>query len=137
MVWLTFFLLEITQKIFFLSWGFHILATQKNNFYGLGGFQWGPGGLLAYLTGNTGLLLSSFSISKAPQNTPSAAPHCRSFLILNGPGHCPLWFKTVPQLNFLSPYAARPKKQNGAQAFGMVRPTFFLWEIIQKFFFLA
>ena len=26
------FLWEINQKFFFLAWGFHILATQKNNF---------------------------------------------------------------------------------------------------------
>ena len=29
------------------------------------------------------------------------------------------------------------KIQNGGQALDMVRPTFFLWEIIQKFFFLS
>ena len=43
---LTFFLLEITQKFFFLARGFSILATQKNNFNGPGGSQWGPGGIL-------------------------------------------------------------------------------------------
>ena len=47
MVRLTFFLWEITQKFFFLAWGFHILATRKNNFCHPGGSQWAPGGLLA------------------------------------------------------------------------------------------
>ena len=41
MVTPTFFLWEITQKFFFLTYGFHILATQKNIFHG-------PGGLLAH-----------------------------------------------------------------------------------------
>ena len=63
--------------------------------------------------------------------------HCRPSLILNGPWHCPLWFRTVPQKKILSPNVARPKIQNGLQALGMVRPTFFLWEINQKFFFLS
>ena len=43
----TFFLWEIIQKFFFLSWGFHILATQKSNFYDPEGSQWVPEGLLA------------------------------------------------------------------------------------------
>ena len=43
----TFFLWEITQKFFFLAWGFHILATRKNIFCHPGGSQWAPGGLLA------------------------------------------------------------------------------------------
>ena len=43
----TFFLWKINRKFFFLAWGFHILATQKNNFCHLGGSQWAPGGLLA------------------------------------------------------------------------------------------
>ena len=37
MVRLTFFLWEITQKFFFLAWGFHILATRKNIFRHPGG----------------------------------------------------------------------------------------------------
>ena len=37
MVTPTFFLWEITQKFFFLAYGFHILATQKNIFHGPGG----------------------------------------------------------------------------------------------------
>ena len=43
----TFFLWEITQKFFFLAWGFHILATRKNIFCHPGGSQWARGGLLA------------------------------------------------------------------------------------------
>ena len=35
------------SKKFFLAWGFHILATQKNYFHGTGGSQWGPWGFLA------------------------------------------------------------------------------------------
>ena len=47
MVTPTFFLWEITQKFFFLAWGFDILAARKNNFCGPWGSQWGPGVLLA------------------------------------------------------------------------------------------
>ena len=54
MVTPTFFLWEITQKFFFLAYGFHILATQKNNFHGPGGSQWGPGGLLAHFRAKKG-----------------------------------------------------------------------------------
>ena len=64
-------------------------------------------------------------------------PHCRGFFMLNAPEHCPLLFRTVLQLNFSPTYAVRPKNQNGLQVLGMVRPTFFLWEINQKFFFLS
>ena len=41
-------------KKFFLAWGFHILATHKNNFHGAGGSQWGPGGLLARFRAKNG-----------------------------------------------------------------------------------
>ena len=44
----TFFLRDINQKFFFLPYGFHILASQKNNFHGHGGSQWVPGCLLAH-----------------------------------------------------------------------------------------
>ena len=39
---LTFFPCEITQKLLFLVWGFHILATRKNVFVALGGGPNGP-----------------------------------------------------------------------------------------------
>ena len=57
MVWFgqaTFFICEIIQKFFFLAYGFHILATQKNIFHGPGGSQRGPGGLLAHLRAKEG-----------------------------------------------------------------------------------
>ena len=41
-----FFLWEIIQELFFLSWVFHTLVTKKNNFFN------GPGSLLAYFWAN-------------------------------------------------------------------------------------
>ena len=43
-----FFLWEIIQKFFFLSWGLHIQATQKNEFHDPEGSQWVPGGHWAH-----------------------------------------------------------------------------------------
>ena len=60
MVRLTFFLWEITQKFFFLAWGFHILATRKNNFCHPGGSQWGPGGFLARFRAKNGYFWTNF-----------------------------------------------------------------------------
>ena len=56
----TFFLWEITQKFFFLARGYHILATQKNNFCHPGGSQWGPGGHLAHFWGKKGYFRTNF-----------------------------------------------------------------------------
>ena len=56
----TFFLWEINQKFFFLAWGFHILATQKNNFCHPGGSQWGPGAFWAHIRAQKGYFWAIF-----------------------------------------------------------------------------
>ena len=62
MVTTTFFSLEDNSKIiFFLSWGFHILATQKNNLYGPGGPNWALGAFWLVL-GLEIAILKQFSI---------------------------------------------------------------------------
>ena len=44
---------------------------------------------------------------------------------------------TMPPSNIRVVLALERKIQYGAQAHGLVIPTFFLWEIMQKFFFLS
>ena len=43
-----FFPMRVHSKKIFLAWGYHILATRKNNFHGSGGSQRVPGGLLGH-----------------------------------------------------------------------------------------
>ena len=38
-------------------------------------------------------------------------PHCSRFLVLNGPGHCPLWFRTGPQKKSCPPTLHGPKSK--------------------------
>ena len=49
----------------------------------------------------------------------------------------PLKGSMMPTSNFCNAWPLEPKNQNGHQALGLVTPTFFLWEIMQKFFFLS
>ena len=79
----TFFLWEIIQKFFFLSRGFHILATQKKYFCHPGGFQWGPGAILARFKAKKGWFRAifyknqSFIAFKAFFHTDRTSKHCK------------------------------------------------------------
>ena len=57
----TFFLWEITQKFFFLAYGFHILATQKTIFMVLGGPN-GASGPFGSFQGLKRAIFGQFSI---------------------------------------------------------------------------
>ena len=62
-------------------------------------------------------------------------PHCSHFL--NDRKYCTDWKKWVPRKISVRSTPISAKIQNGGLALDMVRPTFFLWEIIQKLFFLS
>ena len=66
---LTFFPCEITQKLFFLVWGFHILAAGKKYFCHPGGSQWAPGGLLARFKAK-----NPYFVKKRAKRPPGSGP---------------------------------------------------------------
>ena len=73
----------------------------------------------------------------APRGTPLPPPHGGLKIVGKHQKIYPIKGSMMPTSNFRKVWPLERKIQYGRQSLGLVTPTFFLWEIIQKFFFLS
>ena len=72
-----------------------------------------------------------------PPRGPLWAPHGGLKIVGKHQKIYPIKGSMMPTSNFRKVWPLERKIQYGRQSLGLVTPTFFLWEIIQKFFFLS